>query len=44
MTGVTKLFYHMFPARNQFGGCGMPEFTLAVLAIRLRAATTFIEK
>jgi hypothetical protein len=44
MIGVTKLFSHEFPAWNDPNGFGMMKFTLAVLAIRLRAATTFIEK
>jgi hypothetical protein len=44
MIGDTKLFSQEFQAWNKFRECGMPEFTLAALAIRLRAATTFIEK
>jgi hypothetical protein len=44
MIGVTKLFCHEFLGWNTYGVCGMPEFTLSALAIRLRAATTFIEK
>jgi hypothetical protein len=44
MRCVTKLFYQEFQRWNTFKESGMPEFTPAALAIRLRAATTFIEK